>query len=181
LDSARPTFPDLQTLIELFYNDPASLGQFEEVEVSSLPAPYQELLAHHQHMTVAVEAYHHSPVNLKVLETKTTPTHYSRKILLSRQSDGQVVQFGIVRLNFDYLDEEVRREIENQGIPLGRVLINHNVMRQVQLSSLWKIRAGDDLSKLFEIKADQITFGRTALIFCNGEPAVELLEVVIPV
>jgi chorismate-pyruvate lyase len=171
---------ELSTLIDLFYPDAAALGQFTQVSAEEMPPPYGELLAHQHHMTVTVEAHHRSPVDVRVLERKTDGNYYSRKILLARQSDGRVVQFGIMRVNFAYLSPEVRREIESESIPLGRVLINHNVLREIELESLWKVEPGPDLRQLFDISAGQITYGRTALIHCNGEPGVELLEIVTP-
>lgn len=175
-----PTLPDLHTLAGLFYSRLEDLGQFVEVRDDEMPLIYRRLLAHSEHMTVTVEEFHHSPVDVRVLEKQLTPDHYSRKILLSRQSDGRVVQFGIVRLNLVYLAPEVAAEIISETIPLGRVLINHNVLRQVHLASLWKITPGPDLQKLFQIDGNQITYGRTALIECDHEPAVELIEIVTP-
>ena len=67
------------------------------------------------------------------LATQVTPEHYSRKILLTRQTDRKVVQFGIVRLNFAHLSEAVRQEIESQTAPVGRILIRHNVLRSVEI------------------------------------------------
>ena len=181
MDSPQPVTPDLQTLMSLFYGSSANLGQFEEVAATDMPAVYARLLAHEEHMTVTVESFHQSPVDVRVIDTLITQTHYARKILLQRQSDGHVVQFGIVRLNFSYLSPEVRAEIESQETPLGRILINHQVLREVQLASLWRVDCGPDLRKLFNIDADRaITYGRTALIYCNGEPAVELIEIVTP-
>ena len=75
-------------------------------------------------------------------------------------------------------DEMGKAEIKEQKTPLGRILIQHNVLRQVQLATLWKIETGEDLSALFQLPVGSEVYGRTALIFCNGEPAVELLEVV---
>src|SRR6476469_953358 len=115
-------------LVGLFYPSPNALAEFEQVTPGSLPQPYRKLLAHYEHMTVTVEAFHGCPVDVRVLETRQTGDYYSRKILLSRQSDGRILQFGIVRLNLSYLDEPVRQEIVSQGTPLGRVLIEHNVM-----------------------------------------------------
>jgi len=180
MTSHHRSTPDLQTLVALFYSSPDELGSFEEVEAASLPDPFGRLLAHTEHMTVTVESFHDSPVDVQVLETNITDTHYARKILLSRQSDGQVVQYGIVRLNFDYLDSTVRDCIVSQQTPLGRILIQHNVLREVQLASLWKITPGTDLRKLFGLEKPTDVYGRTAMIYCNGEPAVELLEVVTP-
>jgi hypothetical protein len=131
-------------------------------------------------MTVTVERFHHSPVDVKVLATSLSGQHYARKILLARQSDGTIVQFGIVRLNFAHVSPEVRREIESQRTPVGRVLIQHNVLREIHLMRLWKVTPGPDLRQLFGLQAGETTYGRTAVIDFSGEPAVELLEIVTP-
>jgi hypothetical protein len=180
MNEVRRHSPVLEALVDLFFENAETLGEFEEVAAGSLPAPYGELLDHHEHMTVTVERFHASPVDVRVLELRTTKTHYSRKIALTRQSDRRVVQFGIVRLCLDFLEPPVRAEIESQSAPLGRVLIKHNVLREVQLISLWKVAAGEELVQLFSCDAGAMTYGRTALIYCNGVPAVELLEIVAP-
>ncbi len=146
-----------------------------------MPAAYRKLLDHHHHMTVTVERYHGSLVDVQVLERQMTETHYARKILLARQSDGHVVQFGIVRLNLHFLAEDVRQEILSERIPLGRVLIEKKVMRKIRLCGLWQVAPGPDLQQLMHIEPGKITCGRTAMIDCDGQPAIELLEIVTPV
>lgn len=170
--------PELSQLIALFYDQPDKLGQFEEVTTEETPTPFRELLAHNEHMTVTVEQYHGSKVDVKVLDRKTDGQYYSRKILLTRQNDGKVVQYGIVRLNCEYLEDEPAEEIKSERIPLGRVLIEHNVLREVQLTSLWHVDPADELRELLALAPNETVYGRTALIYCNGEPAVELLEIV---
>lgn len=177
----RKATPELRALASLFYASLDELGQFTEVDPSEMPATARKLLWHDEHMTETVEAFHGTPVDVTVLQTNNTPTHYARRILLSRQSDGQVVQFGIVRLNVGSLVSEVREEIERQETPLGRILIRHNVLRQVRPMSLWRVVPGADLRKLFGLGETEVCFGRTALIYCDGLPAVELLEIVTPV
>ena len=183
-DLPTPYLPDL---VGLFYERPGDLGTFEQIQSAGIPQPYRRLLAHNKHMTETVEQFHGSKVDVQVLATRRDNGFYSRKILLTRQSDGQVVQFGIPRLNMAYLDEEVRREIESETKPLGRVLIEHNVLREVQFAGLWRIEPGPDLCRMFGLAAQpavkntvQTVYGRTALIYCNGEPAIELLEIVTP-
>jgi chorismate-pyruvate lyase len=176
-----PITAELQSLVALFYETPGELGEFNAVAASSLAQPYRELLAHPHHMTVTVERFHNSPVDVRVLNTKVEGDRYSRQILLSRQSDGRIVQFGIVRLNFEFLSPEVRQEIERQSTPLGRILIANNVMREIELVAVWRVKPGPDLCKLFDCNSGEITYGRTAIIHCNGDPAVELLEIVTPV
>jgi len=175
---ARHTTPALGALVSLFYSSPSELGEFTEVEPEEMPATAQQLLAHDEHMTVTVEAFHNSPVDVEVVEAKTSGSHYSRKILLRRQSDRGVVQYGIVRLTTPHIPSAAWKEIESQRTPLGRVLINHNVLREVMLITLWKIQPAAELTQLLELPEPATCYGRTAFIYCNGLPAVELLEVV---
>ena len=103
---------------------------------------------------------------------------YAREIVLRRQSDGQVVQYGIVRINLGYLSAEVREEVGSEKTPLGRILIQHDVLRQIRLFSLWKIAPTVRLLDALELDQPREIYGRTALITCNDEPAIELLEIV---
>lgn len=172
--------PDLSRLIALFYDDPARLGRFTRIAAESMPQPARRLLDHEQHMTVTVEAFHGCPVDVEVLEDRIEDGLYVRKIVLRRQSDQRPVQFGLVRMDFGFVSKEVRQAIESRRIPLGRVLIQHNVLTRVELFALWKIEAGVDLAKWMEARPGELLYGRTAQIHCDGQPAVELLEVLAP-
>src|SRR6187551_223790 len=141
--------PALDHLAGLFYSDLAELGSFEEVLAENMPEPYRTLLAHHKHMTVSVEKHHGAKVEVEVLAAKRSGDYYFRKIILHRQSDQRVVLFGIPRLNLRLVEDDVRREILGESKPLGRVLIEHHVMREVQLGSLYHITPGADLCRLF--------------------------------
>lgn len=178
MNSADFADVERELLIKLFFDEPGSLGNFEEVSAEQIQEPSRSLLAHDHHMTVTLEKFHQSPVDVKVLQSRTDGDQYSRKILLTRQSDGRVVQYGIVRLNLSVLSPDVRKEIEDQQTPLGRILVNHGVLRVVKLLSLLRIESGPDLANSFGLEIGQICFGRTALIYCDGSPAIELLEIV---
>jgi chorismate-pyruvate lyase len=171
---------ELRDLVGLFYSRLDELGTFESVTSAEMARNYRMLLAHQDHMTVTVERYHNCPVDVEVLSTQVTDHHYARKILLHRQTDRAVVQFGIVRLDFSFVSDDVRRQIESQKIPLGRILIDHNVLRDVHLLHLWKVTPGPDLQRLFHLPSPVPSYGRTAVIDCDGEPAIELLEIVTP-
>lgn len=170
----------LHWLVHMFYDEPSELGDFVAVEVDRVPDVYRKLLAHNEHMTVTVEKHHGCLVDVEVLQERREDPFYSREILLRRQSDRKVVQYGIVRLFLPSLEESAREEILSGRIPLGRVLINHNVMRQVRLGELWKVASHRRLADLFEIDGEVHTYGRTALIYFNDQPALELLEIVAP-
>lgn len=172
--------PDLVDLIGIFFPTAADLGTFERVSPAEMPRVYRQLLAHTEHMTVKVEEFHQDRVDVEVLDRRRTGNEYARLILLRRQRDRRVVQFGIPRLKLELLEAEVRREIEAEKTPLGRVLIEHNVLREVELVELWRVQPGPALVRMFELPAAVETFGRTALIRCDGKPAIELLEIVAP-
>jgi chorismate-pyruvate lyase len=174
-------FPDLEALSRLFYGSLADLGQFTEVTPEEMPDPYRRLLAHDAHMTVTVEEFHRDSVDVRVLDKVTTPRHYARKILLTRHGDGRVVQYGIMRVHWAWLSDEVRTEIEREETPLGRILINHDVMRRIWLSALWRVAPAAELQRLMMLDGPRTTYGRTAIIECDHEPAIELLEIVTPV
>lgn len=172
--------PQLDDLIELFYDNALQLGQFEACTADQCPPIYRELLAHNAHMTVTVEKRHGQQVDVQVLQDLVSGNDYQREILLKKQSDGVVVQYGIVRLKLNLISAKVREQILSRAIPLGRVLIENNVLRQVQLGALWKVSCGPILAESFNVPLETETFGRTALIFLDSEPAIELLEIVAP-
>ena len=171
----------LERLLALFHTAPQPLGLCVEVSAAEMPAEYQRLLVHQEHMTVAVEAYHESLVSVEVLSTQITATHYARQIVLRRQTDGVVVQFGIMRVSLGCLSPEIRQEIESQRRPLGRILVRHNVLRTIHVEGLWRVEPSRELCKYLEIDQSRTTYGRTAGIDLDGTPSVEVLEIVTPV
>jgi hypothetical protein len=130
-------------------------------------------------MTVTMER-HHGPVDVTVLGRREVGGFYCRKSILTKQAGGEVVQLGFVRFDFQYVTAAVREEIVSEKVPLGRVLIQHNVLRHIDLGALLRVEAGPGLAKLFGMPAGGTTYGRLATIFCNGRPAVDLLEITAP-
>jgi hypothetical protein len=65
--------------------------------------------------------------------------------------------------------------------PRGRVLNDNDVLREVQMCGLWRVQAGPSLAAMMHLRVGEILYGRTALIYCHGAPAIELLEIVAPV
>jgi chorismate-pyruvate lyase len=172
-------------LVEIFYPPGSSLGDFSLVgKTGEVPEPQLSLLNHHSHMTVTVEAFHGSPVQVQVLRSRffgdggNQERWYAREILLRRESDGRVVQYGIVRLDTTQLAADVWQEIRGEQTPLGRVLIQHDVLREVERCRLWKVVAKEPLAASLNVPVQSVVYGRTARIFCNGQPAIELLEIV---
>jgi hypothetical protein len=172
--------PDLRALYALF---PPGDDQpdYEFVPPDEVPPPYYGLLVHEHHMTVTVEEFHREPVDVRVLAKNRTGDFYARKILLVTQQTQRVVQFGIVRINFAYTSAAVRAAIEAEDTPLGRVLIEHNVLRRIEPTAFVRAILDQTMMRWFNLDKPHLTYGRLAYIHCDNQPAVELLEVVAPV
>jgi len=171
---------EFNKLCALFPEAEPLVSAVEYIPASTTPEPYKGLLVHDHHMTISMEEYHHTKVDVKVIADSLDGSLYARKILLTKAGTDTVVQFGIVTFDFQYVTDDVRREILEQKIPLGRVLINHNVLRHVDLNAILRLTAGPGLAKHLQMNEGQVTYGRVATIFCNQMPAIDLLEVSAP-
>jgi chorismate-pyruvate lyase len=174
-----PVGPDLEMLFAQF--PPADdLPAYEIVPAELVPQPYHGLLVHEHHMTVTVEAFHGGPVDVRILARRRHGHFYARKILLVLQGTGRIVQFGIVRIDLRQVSPAVRDEIVAGQTPIGRILINHDVLRRIEPKAFLRIAAGPRQMAWFGLSEPRPLYGRLALIHCDGRPALELLEVVAP-
>ena len=171
---------ELNKLIGLFPGSEGLIERAEHIPSSLTPEPYKQMLVHDHHMTVTMESYYNSAMEVRVLEQVLQDDIYCRKILLSRADTGKVVQFGIVRFDFSYITRGVRDEILLGQTPLGRILINNNVLRHIDLGAILRISPGPELRDYLACDTDCTTYGRMATIFCNQQPAVDLLEIPSP-
>lgn len=172
---------DINELLEEFYADPIGHSQLADFEaLASVPQPYNDLLDHNHHMTVTVESHYGEKVDVHVHRRSKKLNWYCREITLATTPSRRIVQYGIVRLDTTTLEPEVWQQIESEKIPLGRVLIEHNVLREVELCGLWRVKAGPRLASLLHLKIGDVVYGRTALIHCDKVPAIELLEILAP-
>lgn len=170
--------PRLLHLTEVFYSDLAELATFEPVATGDLPEVYATLLSHLGHMTVTLEAFHESLVKVSVRKQCQGEHAYARESLLTRASDEMVVQCGLMRIALAGLPLHVRTAIESQSAPLGRILIRNNLLREVELLALWRVTLGPRLAHYFRREVGEVVYARSACIHIDGEPTVELLEIV---
>jgi chorismate-pyruvate lyase len=131
-------------------------------------------------MTVTVEKHHSGSVDVRALAKHYQGDVYARKILLALQTTGKVVQFGIMKINLSVCSPVVREEILSARTPLGRILINHNVLRRIEPIAYLRVLPGPAMMEWFGLNRPRPTYGRLAYIYYNEQPAVELLEIVAP-
>jgi chorismate-pyruvate lyase len=175
----NPAGTDIQGLFRLF--PPAEyMTRGELVPPGRVPGPYRQLLVNEDHMTLTVEAHHGDLVDVKVLEYRVAGDSYARKILLTLQKSGRVVMFGLMRVNFQYCSDAVRREIVSGQTPLGRILIEHDVLRRIEPTAFLRVFPAPAMMEWFGLAQPLPSYGRFGLIHCDEQPAVELLEIVAP-
>jgi chorismate-pyruvate lyase len=165
------------TLDELYAVFPDRSDRCESVPVpaDAVPEPYRSLLVHTHHMTVTVERFYGSPVDVRVLDVVRAGDSYSRKILLGLRSTGKVVQFGIVHVDLSVLVPTVRDAIVAGQTPLGRVLIENDVLRTVNPAGFFRVTPSPAMAAWLGSAAE--TYGRIGVITADGKPAVRVAEI----
>ena len=151
------------------------------VQPEEIPHPDDQLLVHHEHMTVALQRFHGSPVDVHVQAEKYDEEAglYTRRIALTLAAlPNKVVEWGIVRLDFRYMDDAVRDEILRKEMPLGAILIKHDVHRRIKPRFFLRFPQSGPVLGLFGAREPRPVYGRLGTIYCDGEPAIELLEIV---
>jgi chorismate-pyruvate lyase len=176
--TTAPTFDHLYRLFPDSPDRPSAV----EVPADELPEPYHNLLVHSHHMTVTVERFYGSPVDVRVLACRRAGHEYARKILLAlKGAPRNVVQFGLVRINLGVCPEPVRNAIVEGKTPLGRVLIQHDMLRRIEPVAFLRAVLSPTMAEWFRVPAGTETFGRIGVIYTGDRPAVEVLEILCPV
>ncbi|HEY2589752.1 MAG TPA: hypothetical protein VGI81_28670 [Tepidisphaeraceae bacterium] len=149
------------------------------VQPEGIPFPEDDLLVHHDHMTIVLQRHHGSPVKVHVLEEHLDGDLYTRKICLTPAGSDKLVEWGIVRLNFRYMPEAVKQEILGKQMPLGAILVKHNVHRRIKPRYFLRLPEASAVAALFGANNAEPLYGRLGTIYCDDEPCIEVLEIVL--
>lgn len=179
LSDSPETEAALLDLCQPFVAD-AFVPQCAVVQPDEIPFPQDQLLVHHEHMTAVLERHYGAAVQVHVLAEHLDGDLYTRKISLTRGQSDTVVEWGIVRLDFRCMDPDVRDEILRKEMPLGAILIKHDVLRRIKPRWFLRFPPGGPVLGLFgDAGTSQPAYGRVGTIYTNEEPAIELLEIVV--
>ena len=171
----------LEDVLSQFPDERVRIEGIDVLEGGELEGLFRELLVHTHHMTVTLEQAHGQPVYLEVLEVKREGEDYARKLILRAGEGGPVVLAVIMRFRLEFVRPEVREAIIKARTPLGRILIENDVLRRIETVAFLRFPLDNSFGELLGLgETDGFTYGRIALIFCDGEPAVELLEIIPP-
>ncbi len=176
--TTAPTFDHLYQLFPDSPDRPAAV----EIAPHEVPEPYHQLLVHTHHMTVTVERFYGAPVSVEVLACRRNGQEYARKILLKLDNaTSQVVQFGLVRINLVVCPEGVRQAILAGKTPLGRILIDHDMLRRIEPVAFLRVQLSPVMAEWFHALPGTVTYGRVGVIYTGDRPAVEVLEILAPI
>lgn len=145
-----------------------------------MPEPGRTLLVHDQHMTITMEAFHGCRVQVRVQQRLNREPWYLRQIVLVKDGTDEIVQGGIVRINLGLCSRDVRAAILREDTPLGRILIEHDVMRRIEITSYLRIWLTQDWQQWLDCPGSLLTYARLGFIHCDSQPAIELFEIVKP-
>jgi chorismate-pyruvate lyase len=160
----------------------ASLSaECELVDPDRIPFPEDQLLVHHDHMTEVLEKHFGAPVDVQVLAEQLDGDIYTRQIALHpKNQPDKVVEWGFASLDLRFLSQPVKDEILAKKIPLGAVLMKHNVLRRVKPRWFLKLPDNAPTLRLFgPLPHPGPVYGRIGTIYCDGEPAIQVLEIVL--
>ena len=152
--------------------------EFEVIRPDAIPAPVDAMLVHQNHMTIELQRRHGKPVDVHVLDERLNDELYTRKITLTLAGTSRVVEWGICRLDLRCVSPEVREEILSRKIPLGAILIKHQVHRVIKPQFYARFPGSSSVIALFGASNPAPVYGRLGTIYCDGEPAIDLLEIV---
>ena len=103
---------------------------------------------------------------------------YSRKIFLTRGNRSESVELGVVRMDLRCVEQLARQEILQGRQPLGAILVRHKLLLRIEPRWYLKFPAGSPVLSWMGYPRQGPFFGRIGTIYCNDEPAIELLEIV---
>lgn len=136
-------------------------------------------------VTLMMAQRHNCSIALEVFQTKFVTTKagteaYCREIAL-KNSFGREVVYALARVHLDLFSPEARADIRAESLPLGRILVKHNVERRLEVDGVYLLEKPSEwLSSRWQVEKDTSLYARTATILCNDQPAIEVLEIIRP-
>ncbi len=168
----------LLRLCTAFFRDLGWIEQCQVVDSAEMPETARRLLVHQEHMTPRLREHHGRELRLDVRADRLDGDHYTRKIKLIVTGGEEIAEFGIMRIDLRFVPASARAAILERRIPLGDVLVTHGVLTRVEPWAYLRMPAPSPIMACLGRAESAAAYGRLATIHCNGNEAVELLEVV---
>jgi len=137
-----------------------ALPAWEAIEGEAMPRPYRDLLVHRGDMTSRLEAFHRGDIVIEMLHREHSAAAYRREVVLRVESTGLAVEYGAIEIELSAFEEEVRRQILEEHLPLGGLLNRFEITYRSEPRAF--IRLGEDavMQGVFETPDAVEFFGR---------------------
>ena len=173
------TFPDLLYPLS-FMRSARGLPKlnYEQVEASEVPEPYQTLLVHEGDMTSRLEAYHESEQIVKAIRSSKSGNKYFREVILESKESRKATEYGAIEIQLDTLPEEVCEKIIEAEQPLGGILNDYRIPYGSSPRGYLRVVPDGPIVEAFEeVEADHL-FGRSNQITgFNQEVIARIVEI----
>lgn len=178
---APQTYEVLYPLSLFRQHDRRPLPIIQIIDGSVMPQPYHDLLVHLGDMTSRLEAYHHTPLKLRVLNLEQTADAYRREVLLCSQETGLPVEYGANEINLSAFDEKLRTEILDARLPLGGLLNRAGIKYRSEPRAYLRVLPDLTLCRMFGVDVAAAFFGRSnVLLDDSGRVLARIVEVLRP-
>lgn len=147
------------------------------LEAEELPVPYRALLAHDRDMTGTLEAYFGQPMDLRVHVRRIEGDALFRQVTLVCADDGQLAEFGAIRIDLSCFDGEARALVADGRVPLGRILREHHVAYVSNPSAYLEVTPGPALSEALRVSGGPLYGRKNELTTPAGQSIAQIIEI----
>ena len=169
---------DLLYPLDLVYERAGiEVPRVEVVEPDDIPLPYRSLLVHDADMTVTLERHFGGRVVLRPLSTSTEGGSYFRRVLLVQEYAGRPVEMGAIRMRLDAFGDEIRRQILENEVPLGRILRDGRFEYESRVKAFLAVTPNPEMMGVFWMREPRVLYGRRTEIVRRGDKIGDIVEV----
>jgi hypothetical protein len=172
---------DVYPLDECYQRQKRSLPLIEMIAGTKMPEPYHTLLVHNSDMTSTLENFHRARIHLTLLRSWRKDESYFREVVLTLDGSDKRVEFGAIKISLGLFEDEPRRLILKEHLPLGRILNDFGVVYHSNPRSFFKIHADDFIGENLQLTGRQALYARrNVLSNPKGEALAEIVEILPP-
>jgi chorismate-pyruvate lyase len=151
---------------------------YEQVDASELPEPYQSLLVHEGDMTSRLEAFHESKQRVKAIRSSNSGKKYFREVILESKETQKATEYGAIEIQLDALPEEVREKIVEAKQPLGGILNEYRIPYSSSPRGFLRVVPDGPIVEAFSAVESDFLYGRSNQITgFNQEVIARIVEI----
>lgn len=157
------------------------LAALRPLPASEVPEPALRLLVHPHDMTSTLSAFHGSPLQTDVLQTRRDGELYLREVFLRTERRNAIVEYGVIAIALNRFSASQQREILAGRTPLGALLHRFQIEFVSSPIGFFSV-SGEQLEATpLAVKPDATCYGRfNRLSTPQGQPLAWIVEILPP-